>query len=332
VVALATIRARNGRTFQVASSAAPKFQALLDQLPPNFQFSSGDGGYNYRDIKNPTTGKDAGKLSRHALGLALDVGSQTNGRGTTGTTIPQATIDWAKQNGFVWGGDWSGAWRDPMHFQLGSGSAGSASPQRAATAPRGGADPISAALATIRTLETGSAAGVYQGPRSQNKYSSASGAYQFTDGTWRMAAGPILSKLYPKANMAPPDIQDRVATIHLNNILKANGGDITLTGVSWYTGKTGATARQLAQSGGVPNGPGNTGTVVQYRNKWVDTYNKLLGGGTSIGGAPASSSQVSPTTGTTIPTMPTPQFDPGFAQRLTQIGNATLNTFRTPNG
>ena len=332
MVALATIRARNGRTFQVASSAAPKFQALLDQLPPNFQFSSGDGGYNYRDIKNPVTGKDTGRLSRHALGLALDVGSAQNGRSTTGTTIPQTTIDWAKANGFTWGGDWSGAWRDPMHFQLGSGSAGSATRTAPAPSrPTTGADPINAALATIRTLETGSAAGVYQGPRSQNKYSSASGAYQFTDGTWRMAAGPILSKLYPKANMAPPDIQDRVATIHLNNILKANGGDISLTPVSWYTGKTGATAKWLATNGGVPNGPGNTGTVVAYRDKWVNTYNKLLGGGTSIGGASAPSPQVSPTTGTTIPTA-TPQFDPAFAQRLTRIGNATLDTFRTPNG
>lgn len=67
------------------------------------------GCFNARFIANTT------RLSNHAFGMAIDINSLENGRGTTGQMHPEV-VQIFKKWGFGWGGDW--AWTDPMHFEL----------------------------------------------------------------------------------------------------------------------------------------------------------------------------------------------------------------------
>ena len=56
-------------------------------------------------------------VSLHTWGIAIDLDSATNRRGSTGTMDPRVVAIF-KRWGFRWGGDWS--WSDPMHFELGA--------------------------------------------------------------------------------------------------------------------------------------------------------------------------------------------------------------------
>ncbi len=67
------------------------------------------GCYYPRFIANTT------RLSNHAFGMAIDINSRENGRGTVGQ-MNREVVDIFKKWGFAWGGDWS--WTDPMHFEL----------------------------------------------------------------------------------------------------------------------------------------------------------------------------------------------------------------------
>ena len=60
------------------------------------------------------------KISTHAWGIAIDLNSASNAQGTAGTMDP-ALIEIFRGAGFIWGGDWLGKRRDPMHFQFCSG-------------------------------------------------------------------------------------------------------------------------------------------------------------------------------------------------------------------
>jgi hypothetical protein len=70
-----------------------------------------DGCYNPRQTRG------GGKWSTHAWGIAVDLNAATNRMGTQGD-IDHRIVSIFKEAGFVWGGDWSGASRDPMHFQF----------------------------------------------------------------------------------------------------------------------------------------------------------------------------------------------------------------------
>jgi hypothetical protein len=67
------------------------------------------GCYYPRFIANTTT------LSNHSFGLALDLNTPGNQRGTVGE-IDRDVVAIFKRWGFAWGGDWR--WTDPMHFEL----------------------------------------------------------------------------------------------------------------------------------------------------------------------------------------------------------------------
>ncbi len=67
------------------------------------------GCYYPRFIAGSTT------LSNHAFGLALDINTPGNQRGTVGQ-INREVVAVFKQWGFGWGGDWR--YTDPMHFEL----------------------------------------------------------------------------------------------------------------------------------------------------------------------------------------------------------------------
>lgn len=60
------------------------------------------------------------KLSTHCWGIAIDLNPETNGLGTAGNMDP-GLVAVFREFGFIWGGDWLGRGRDPMHFQYCSG-------------------------------------------------------------------------------------------------------------------------------------------------------------------------------------------------------------------
>jgi hypothetical protein len=119
-------------------------------------------------------------------------------------------------------------------------------------------------LATIRTRESGGNYGIPHPIGMPDQ--TASGAYAFLDESWRN-----LTKLYkigteyPRAYLAPPPIQDAVAALYVQDILRRNGGDVTAVPAEWYAGpKKYLTPEELSQNNGL--------TVAQYQAKWMADY------------------------------------------------------------
>jgi hypothetical protein len=117
-------------------------------------------------------------------------------------------------------------------------------------------------LSTIRTRES---RGNY---RIQSKSSSASGAYQFIDSTWRGLTKKYgIGTEYSRAYLAPPEVQDEVARRYVNDILRRSGGDVSKVPLEWYTGNiNGAmSAEALAANNGL--------TPQAYQASWMQSYN-----------------------------------------------------------
>lgn len=72
------------------------------------------GAFMYR----PKRG--SAKYSTHSWGIAFDINVATNQMGTRGDMNP-ALVDLFRKHGWKWGGDWTGANCDPMHFQFCTG-------------------------------------------------------------------------------------------------------------------------------------------------------------------------------------------------------------------
>ncbi len=72
------------------------------------------GGYVWRMKRGQA------KPSTHSWGIAIDLNARTNAMGTSGDMDP-ALVALFEGYGFTWGGRWSGANKDPMHFQYCSG-------------------------------------------------------------------------------------------------------------------------------------------------------------------------------------------------------------------
>ena len=147
-------------------------------------------------------------------------------------------------------------------------------------------DPIPAdvekILAAIRTKESG---GNYA---AQNPVSTASGAYQFIDSTWRSLTSTYgIGTEYPKAKLAPPEIQDAVAAKYVKDILKEAGGDVSKVPVKWYTGNIRGESDVVSPS-----------EVASYQRDWMQTYDGgkyasssySPSGGDSVAGKVASAS------------------------------------------
>jgi hypothetical protein len=132
----------------------------------------------------------------------------------------------------------------------------------ASCSPTGAQADVDAIAATIRTRESG---GDYQ---AHTDGSTASGAYQFTDGTWANYGG------YPHAWQAPPDVQDAAAAEHINSILTANDDQISAVPVVWYIGYLPAPNDPAWDA--VPNPEaGNRLTPRQYQDDWLATYTDI---------------------------------------------------------
>ncbi|MCU0310696.1 MAG: peptidoglycan DD-metalloendopeptidase family protein [Acidimicrobiales bacterium] len=118
--------------------------------------------------------------------------------------------------------------------------------------------------ATIRELESG---GDYT---ARAPGSSASGAYQFLDSSWAGYDG------YPRAWLAPPEVQDVKAAELIATILAANAGDVTAVPVAWYLGHVPAPGSPEWDTVPAP-GAGNRLTPRQYQIRWMATYQTLIG-------------------------------------------------------
>jgi hypothetical protein len=80
-------------------------RGLADKIHPD-EYA---GCYYPRFIAGTTS------LSNHSFGLALDLNTPGNQRGTVGE-MDRGVVDVFKKWGFAWGGDWG--YTDPMHFEM----------------------------------------------------------------------------------------------------------------------------------------------------------------------------------------------------------------------
>lgn len=112
-------------------------------------------------------------------------------------------------------------------------------------------------LATIRKRESGN------NYTARNPVSSASGAYQFIDSTWRGLGGQ------GRAYMASAAEQDRIARAHVQSLLSRYGNTLEAVPAAWYTG----TYKGAGKLNYNPGGPGNPLTVQQYVDRWLKDYN-----------------------------------------------------------
>lgn len=113
---------------------------------------------------------------------------------------------------------------------------------------------VTTSLATIRYLES---RGDYTAEAAN---STASGAYQFVDGTWNNYGG------YPHASMAPPEVQDARARTDVMSVL-ATHGDVSFVPLIWYLPST-VTNPALLDI--VP--AGNVFTPREYQARWLERY------------------------------------------------------------
>ena len=122
-------------------------------------------------------------------------------------------------------------------------------------------------LATIRDKE--SSGGNYT---ARSSSSSASGAYQFINSTWRSLTEKFgIGKEYRTAADAPPQVQDAVAAAYVADILRRNNNDLSKVPLEWYTGNSSGT---MSQSAIDANG-GQTGNA--YVDDWMRRYYKITG-------------------------------------------------------
>ena len=122
-------------------------------------------------------------------------------------------------------------------------------------------------LATIRDKE--SSGGNYT---ARSPSSSASGAYQFINSTWRNLTNKFgIGKEYRTAADAPPQVQDAVAAAYVSDILRRNNNDLSKVPLEWYTGNSAG----IMSASAVAANNGQTGNV--YVDDWMRRYFKITG-------------------------------------------------------
>ena len=161
-------------------------------------------------------------------------------------------------------------------------SSGDAAPAPACNALSG---QMSVLLETIRTLESG---GDYA---AESQTSSASGAYQFVDGTWAGYGG------YQHASAAPAAVQDAKAAEHLAAILGRHDGDVTAVPVVWYLGHLPAVTSPTWDR--VPTG-GNVLTPHEYQTRWLSMYQRILDREAAVDSVPTAIDAAHPAPGSCV--------------------------------
>jgi hypothetical protein len=113
------------------------------------------------------------------------------------------------------------------------------------------------AAATIRQMESNNNYTI------QSSTSSASGAYQYVDGTWHNYQG------YAHAYQAPPAVQDQRAMEDIRGVISKYGNKLMNIPRWWYLPSSLTDSSQLDR---VPSGGGNTLTIRAYSYKWGRVY------------------------------------------------------------
>lgn len=136
-----------------------------------------------------------------------------------------------------------------------------------------GTSSIDRLLQTIALRESGG------DPKAENPSGSASGKYQYVDGTWqsRKTIYPPAGD-YSHASNAPESIQDAVAYIEYSQKLKDNNGNLENTIISHYLGHV---PTSDAEWNSVPAG-GNSLTPRQYVDGFMAAYNSNEGSNISL--------------------------------------------------
>lgn len=107
-----------GRRWTLRREAVPIFRSFIDQIVHRgYVISDGqldDWSFNCRAIAGTRI------ASNHSWGLAVDVNSLTNPMTLNGrlvTDVPSWVVQCAAVHGLRWGGNYTGAKKDPMHFE-----------------------------------------------------------------------------------------------------------------------------------------------------------------------------------------------------------------------
>ena len=105
-------------------------------------------------------------------------------------------------------------------------------------APQAPSGDVGRVLNTIKVRESGGERDPYRS-KNPDPRSSASGAYQITDPTWREWTSKYgIGTQYSSARHAPPEVQDAVAARAVEDILARHGGDVSKVPLVWYTGNS----------------------------------------------------------------------------------------------
>lgn len=109
------------KNIRVHKRCAESLARVLDQVWQGFSRSQKlieitgmhliGGGYIWRAMRGGC------RLSMHAYGAAVDFDPARNGLGDPTPMMDPRVVAAFKAEGWVWGGDWSPACRDGMHFQ-----------------------------------------------------------------------------------------------------------------------------------------------------------------------------------------------------------------------
>lgn len=132
-------------------------------------------------------------------------------------------------------------------------------------------------LATIRLRESNNN---YQ---AQARGSTASGAYQFINSTWRSVSRKFnVGTEFERAVDAPPAVQDAVAAAYVNDILRANNNNVAIVPLVWYTGNAQGRMSDAALAA-------NRGlTAETYQRNWMAAFAAQGGQASQIAQAPSS--------------------------------------------
>ena len=123
---------------------------------------------------------------------------------------------------------------------------------------------IARIMATIKGQESG---GNYVIPNLAGD-SSATGAFQFTKGTWQGLTKQFgIGTEYSEARLAPPEIQDKIAEKYIEDILKRHNGDVSWIPREWFAGPKGYLT-EFEQS------KNPTMSLENYISNWMAKYEK----------------------------------------------------------